>query len=127
MGKGYRKGDFVMSDVCESSIRETILSFGKHASTLVELTIKDSEKYIEEMEEAIVQGNPMAAGLAAHALKSIMRQIQATDLSEIAFDIEKNGKDGNLARCIDLADSLRESWKKTRIILASFLSSPPSS
>ena len=105
--------------LCKENIKETILSFGKNADMLVSLTIKDAEKYLAETESSIGQEDPTAAGMAAHALKSVMRQIQATDVSDVAFEIEKSGKSGDLAGCKERLNDLKQKWKETKILLES--------
>lgn len=109
-----------MSTHLDDTIRDAFSSFGEHAPTLATLTIRDAEKYLAEVHSALANDNPQAAGLAAHALKSILRQVQATEAADLALGLEKGGKAGNLAECRDLFAPLSKAWEGARSVIESF-------
>ena len=104
------------------SIDEALSVFGERAGKLVELTLKDADNFVAEIEQAINDNNPQAAGLAAHSLKSIMKQVNALSVSDIAYEIEQNGKDGNIETCSEKWPDLSARYKDVREYLESKMS-----
>ena len=68
--------------------------FGDHVEKVIELTIKDADDLVFNIDKAINDRNALDAGLEAHSLKSVMAQIGAEKIAKIAKNIEHQGKSG---------------------------------
>ncbi len=68
--------------------------FGDHVEKVIELTIKDADDLVFNIDKAIKDRNALDAGLEAHSLKSVMAQIGAEKIAKIAKKIEHQGKSG---------------------------------
>lgn len=102
-------------------IKEAIDLFGEHAIQLATLTLQDSEKLIGDIEHALNNNDPNEAGLAAHSFKSVMKQINAFEVADIAQTIEKAGKSGNYQTCVELLPSLKEHYTSVEKYLQSLI------
>ena len=100
-------------------VRAALAAFGPKAQKLVVLTLKDADRFMAEIESAIDQGDAEAVGLAAHSLKSIMKQVGADTVGGLAFGMEKNGKAGDMGNCGKQLPALRECYAETRQLLVS--------
>lgn len=98
----------------DQSIRDAVAVFGAKASKLVELTLKDADKFMAEIESAFHDGDPDSVGIAAHSLKSILKQIGAQSAADVAFEIETAGKAGDLKVCADRLAELRAAYDDAR-------------
>ena len=105
-------------------IKEAVDLFGEHAQQLATLTLQDSEKLIGDIEHALNNNDAKEAGLAAHSFKSVMKQINAFEVAEIAQTIEKAGKSGNYQTCVELLPSLKEQYTLVEACLKSFTEQP---
>lgn len=101
----------------EKAIKEALSVFGEKASMLVELTLKDANNFVTAIEEAITQSQTVEASFAAHSLKSIMRQIGAHQVADIAYEIEKAGNDNNLQICQNNLNPLKEAYADAKAYL----------
>jgi len=68
--------------------------FGDHVEKVIELTIKDADDLVFNIDKAIKDRNALDAGLEAHSFKSVMAQIGAKKIAKIAKNIEHQGKSG---------------------------------
>lgn len=107
--------------VNEEGIRDALSVFGERASKLVQLTLADSERLMHDLEIAIHDRDPEAAGNAAHALKSIMKQIAAMQVSDVAFEIEKHGREGSIEKCAECFEVLKVNYGETKTFLEGML------
>ncbi len=105
----------------EQTIRDTVGAFGDNAGRLVELTLQDAERLVGEIDQAIADDDAEAAGFAGHALKSIMKQVDAAGVADLASAIEVSGKAGRLDACIQHNAQLRQCFGETRLLLQSLL------
>ena len=101
----------------EQAVRSALAAFGAKAPKLVALTLKDADQFIADIESAIGRGDAEAVGLAAHSLKSILKQVGAETTGGLAFGMEKAGKAGDLGSCGTRLPALRESYVETRQLL----------
>ncbi len=84
---------FVMAENNNAPLNVAFLEqFGDHVEKVIELTIKDADDLIFNIDKAISNKNALDAGLEAHSLKSIMAQIGAEKIAKIAKNIEQQGK-----------------------------------
>ncbi len=102
------------------SIHDALAVFGAKAKTLVALTLKDADRFMDEIERAFYQGDPDTVGIAAHSLKSILKQIGAESAAEVAFAMETSGKANDLKRCGEALPQLQALYAATRETLATF-------
>ena len=107
--------------VDENTIRETLSAFGDSATKLVELTLIDADRLYQEIEGAIENDDAEAGRLAAHSMKSIMKQIGVHSVSEVAQKMERFGKDGNMQPYANLWDDLSASYIPARKYLSEYL------
>ncbi len=104
------------------AVRLAIDVYEEDALEFVRLTLKDADAFVGDIVSRVGQGDAQTAGLAAHSLKSIMRQIGAEDVGSVAYEIEKAGKAGLLDVCRDHLHYLNATYAEARDYLASLLS-----
>ena len=102
-------------------MREDILNavtrFGEKAGMFLELTLKDAHKYYGEIQEAIEAKNAEDVGLAAHALKSVLKQNAAEDSAAIVLEMEHAGKENDFEKCLAQKPLLDEEIAKVFALL----------
>lgn len=103
----------------DGTIRDALAAFGAKAPKLVQLTLKDADKFMAEIEGAFHGGDPDALGIAAHSLKSILKQVGAQSAADVAFEMETSGKAGDLKHCAERLSALREHYDAARQTLTS--------
>lgn len=103
-----------MSQKDFDAVRQAIEKFGPRAQQFAEITKTDIEKYMAEIERLLAEDDAEGAGLAAHALKSIIRELQAEQLAQKVLAVELSGKDGNL-------DAAKEAYKDLESDLVALL------
>ncbi len=74
---------------------------------LIERFLQDAEKYIKTIEDGITQNNIKIIVTPAHTLKSSSRQLGAIKLSDIAQNIEKLAKTGEMGNIANLTQLLK--------------------
>jgi signal transduction histidine kinase/CheY-like chemotaxis protein/HPt (histidine-containing phosphotransfer) domain-containing protein len=97
-------------DAVAADMEEAIKSFGSAAPAFLKLTLQDSHKLMSEIEASIQASDSDGAWHAAHALKSVMRQVMAHQAADIAAKIEKLAKGGDVKSCVQEFSSLREAF-----------------
>lgn len=102
-----------------TEMKDAITVYGDKASMFVELILKDADNFVNEISVAIEQSNAEDVGLAAHSLKSIMKQIHANNVAELAFDLEKAGKDGVIDGAQEKHEQLKAYYAETKDYLLS--------
>ena len=107
--------------VDENTINDTLSVFGDNKKKLVELTLIDGDRLIDEIDKACKDRDTEAAAFAAHSLKSITKQIGALSVSSIAEKIERFGNEGDIDACIGQWDTLHEHYTSTRNYLTTFV------
>ena len=105
-----------------AAIDAAISVYGEDAEEFVQLTLKDADKFVAGITSSLDQGDADAAGLAAHSLKSIMRQVGVTDVGMAAFEMEKAGKAGQADLCKAQLAPLRDAYAAARDYLIGFKS-----
>lgn len=76
---------------------------------------------IDQIEQAIMQGNAHALTHAAHTLKGSARSIGAESLAECALTLEQMGKSGQLQNAPEALQSLNAQWTQLRSYLNNWL------
>ncbi len=97
--------------------------FGEHVEKVIELTIKDADDLIFNIDEAIKSGNALDAGLEAHSLKSVMAQIGADKIADIAKKIELQGKSEELEGLEEFNNNLKLEYKIVTDFLRGYVGS----
>ena len=105
----------------QDAIKGAVSAFGDHAAQLVELTLKDADNFVVDIQNGINDNNPEDVKLAAHSLKSIMKQIEAHNVSDIAFKMEQAGESGDITSCTTLKDDLAQEYEATKNFLNSIV------
>ncbi len=100
-------------------MKEAITAYGDKAGMFVELILKDADNFVNDIGTAMEQSNAEDVGLAAHSLKSIMKQIHANTVADLAFDLEKAGKDGAIDDVQDTHEQLKAHYAETKEYLLS--------
>lgn len=103
----------------EQSIKEALAAFGEKAKKLAELTLKDADQFIADIESGLQSGDSSAVGLAAHSIKSIVKQIGALELGDLCFQMETSGKSGDLEKCRALWPALKAGYDEVKIFVES--------
>ncbi len=80
--------------------REMLLAAFDHDwdffTEVVEVFFEDYPRLMDNLEQGLAQGDGDGLMRAAHSLKGMLRNFQAEDAAEIAFELEKKGKAGQL-------------------------------
>ncbi len=69
---------------------------------------------LEQVEQALKDGNSEALARAAHTIKGSARAVGAQAFSEIAFALERAGKEGRMDDASGAAQSLFAEWQRVR-------------
>ncbi|NNL75581.1 MAG: response regulator [Desulfobacterales bacterium] len=89
---------------------------------LVEIYLNDYPRIMDELQKAIKEGDSNKLMRSAHSLKGMLRNFQAEHAAEIAFELEKMGKnekfEGAQAAAESLSAKIAEVDKTLRDILA---------
>jgi len=93
----------------EASIRE-----------ITPIYLADNEKYFAQLSEAVQSGDAMAVRSNAHAIKGASRNFRAKRLMDIAAQMERAGKEGNMEMAASILGELTTEYEK----VMSFLSQP---
>lgn len=102
----------------QDTIRQSVAVFGEKAGILVSLTLKDADSFMTAMKSALDEGDAQAAGLAAHSLKSIMKQVGAMEVGDLAEDIQNAGKaENDLEKCKILYARISPLYDETKMFL----------
>jgi CheY-like chemotaxis protein len=83
---------------------------------MVNIYLEDAPKLLKEVRAAIVTGNAPELRMAAHSLKSISAEFGATQLTELARELEMMGKEGEMSAAYALF--IRAEQAYTRVVLA---------
>jgi CheY-like chemotaxis protein/HPt (histidine-containing phosphotransfer) domain-containing protein len=87
-------------------------------SEVVDIFLSDYPRLLNDLNRAFRNGDPDTLMRAAHSLKGMLRNFQAEDAADVAFEIEKRGKaenfDGVEADIETLADRIAEVDKTLR-------------
>lgn len=102
--------------VCKSSIIEATSIYGDSTSKLIELTLKDMEKFYTSIQNAVKFLDSEELGLSAHSLKSVLSQAGAMDAAALAYELEKIGKSNDLQDADGLLQKLEIELKETKIV-----------
>ncbi len=105
----------------EEAMKTAIEVYGEKAGMYAQLTLKDADKFVSDIEQALSQNAAEDVGLAAHSLKSIMKQVQAHDVADLAYEIEQAGEAKDLETAQSHLQPLQAAYAKTRIFLSSFV------
>lgn len=89
--------------------------------TLIDTFLSDSEARIVDIQAAIDAQDAEALRKSAHSIKGSSSNVCATQLSELARQLEHAGKEGSLAGCADILVRLRAEFVMVTEILRSTL------
>jgi two-component system sensor histidine kinase/response regulator len=79
--------------------------------------VSQTPALIEQIAEAIAQGDAATVGAAAHTLKGSARAVGADEFAAIAFELEQAGKRGDLANAPDALQRLQAYWQSLEAYL----------
>jgi two-component system sensor histidine kinase/response regulator len=79
--------------------------------------VSQTPALIEQIAEAIAQGDAATLGKAAHTLKGSARAIGADEFAAIAFELEQAGKQGDLSNAPDAFQRLQAYWQSLEAYL----------
>lgn len=85
--------------------------------SFIDTFLGNSPKIIEQIEQALKDGNIESAFLSAHQLKGGSSSIGALALSDLAFKIEKAGRAGNADPIPELLVQLKTEFEVVEIEL----------
>ena len=105
----------------KQAVAKIIAGYGEDAREFIQLTLNDADTFMVEITTAVGQGDAAAAGLNAHSLKSIMRQIGIMDVGDAAYEIEKTGKAGKTSECEERLPILRALYEEAKNYLSTLL------
>ncbi|WP_422927828.1 response regulator [Singulisphaera sp. PoT] len=92
---------------------------------LAQIFLEDSPRMLETIYEAVSLGDPFRLQRAAHAFKGSVANFAAGAIVTVALDLEKMGRDGQLADVAPLIDRLRAMTDTLRNELNAFLTTDP--
>lgn len=81
----------------ETELLERVDSDVAFLGDTVQMLESDGRALMGHVKEAIVAGDAAAVGRSAHALKGMISNFCAAGVQQLAFDIERMGKSGELA------------------------------
>ncbi len=88
---------------------------------LIRLFLRDAERRLNTLEEAIGKSESEVVHLEAHTVKGICAGIGAQIMREIAFELEQQGSQGQLGEAPGLLGSLRREYEEVRQELEQYL------
>lgn len=88
----------------------------------IQLTLKDADHHLGMLQKAVEGQQASEIGEEAHALKSIVAQAGSPPLSEMAQQLEKMGKAGEVTGADDLLTQIVSGYRDFKTILESYLS-----
>lgn len=74
--------------------------------------LTQTPELIAQVEDAVGQGDADALGRAAHTLKGSARSVGADEFAAIAFELERAGKQGDLACAPEALQRLQAYWQQ---------------
>ena len=86
---------------------------------VMEVFLQDVPQQILFLQEAIANGDEMLAVRQAHSIKGAAADVGAVALQEVAFEMEKTARGGQLNKAFKLVEAISEEFKKVKIMLAS--------
>ena len=95
--------------------------FGDSANKIIEMTLDDADNFVAAIGEAVRNDNSEDLGLEAHSLKSVLAQVGAYPLSEVANVLELKGKGDDLTDVNELYEELRSGYKEVKEIFQRYL------
>ena len=82
----------------------------EETAEILDIFFEESESLIQKMEEALNNKNHNDIALHAHAMKGSAANINASNLSSLALNIEISGKSGNLDNAKDTLPLLKNAF-----------------
>jgi len=73
---------------------------------------EDTPRQLEALKEAVERGDSAAIRRQAHTLKGSSGNVGAVSMQEVAFQIEKAGETGDLARTASLFETIEKEFDK---------------
>ena len=101
---------------------QLLATLGSEASIreITPIYLADNEKYFAQLTEAVQSGDAAAVRSNAHAIKGASRNFRAARLMDIAAQMERAGKEGNMEMAAAILGELKTEYEK----VMSFLSQP---
>jgi len=81
---------------------------------LVEIFVEDGQNQVDAIEAAVVSQDAKALESAAHSFKGSSNNMAAAKLGQIAFELERAGKDGNFDGTTAMISRLKEEFSLCR-------------
>lgn len=88
---------------------------------LIEIFLQDYPRYMQELRDAHGRGNADLAGRTAHAIKSALGNLGASDSCAAAYAIERAGKEGRLIDIGSLTAEMDAKIQKFLLVIRRFL------
>ena len=85
----------------KDKIAKSASVYGEHAGQFIRLTLKDAGNFFQEIKDSIASGDADGLKIAAHSLKSIMRQAGADDIADFAAVLEEKGRNNACADAVE--------------------------
>jgi HPt (histidine-containing phosphotransfer) domain-containing protein len=89
---------------------------------LVEAVLEELPPLLEQLEQAICNGDAATARRAAHTIKGAVRTFDPTEVIDLAGRLEAQGKAGTLDNAVELFDRLKQQLQGVTHELAAHLS-----
>ncbi len=116
-----KEEDKLLPETGDSPIDFQVLEqFGKNTSKIIELTLKDADNFMGNIEQAMKQKNSEEFGLESHSLKSVAAQVGAVKLSEIAKELERKGKGNEMEDVTVLFSALQSEYELVKQALLKY-------
>ncbi|MBW2027510.1 MAG: Hpt domain-containing protein [Deltaproteobacteria bacterium] len=87
------------------------------AIELMDVFLRDAETQFEQLKNALHQGDKKSLERTAHTIKGSAANICAKVLSNVAHEIEKAAKAGQLDRARDLFGDLKDQFERFKAAL----------
>lgn len=103
------------------NIKNTLSQFGDKADQYAKLLVEDIDMRLLHIEQGVEDKNFEEIHIAAHSLKSVMKQAGAQEICNIAHIIEHASAAENFKTCKDQLPALEKAHAEVREVLLTFL------
>jgi len=87
----------------------------------VEIYLGDAEERLSAIEKALLEGDAIRVQREAHTIKGASANVGASALAELAYSLEKAGKDGELTEGTAMRLGMLEEYGRVRSFFESYL------
>ncbi|MDZ7260972.1 MAG: response regulator [candidate division KSB1 bacterium] len=85
---------------------------------LIEIFLQDVPVQIEKLQQALKDSNATVVERIGHTIKGACANVEARALKEVAFEIEKSGRDRKLDRVYPLVEQLTQDFQRLKSTLS---------